>query len=291
MKFVSGKAALVKLAIIALLAVLLGSVSLLGNKEVAKASAVGPSASHTDAPGEDNCTSCHTSFPVNSGMGSVVISGVPQNYGPGQQIPITVTVSQAEDAVIYGFQLTAIDASGKGAGTFTLPEQNPATIQLIPGIVGGNDRQYVEHTSDGLFTDGVFGSNSWTFNWTAPAQSAGRVDFYVAGNAADSNSNTTNDYIYTATTASLPSAGPSVSVSGTVFTAAGLALRNARVTLTDSNNMQTTAFTSPFGIYNFDDVQPGTTYTLGVQSKRFRFASRVLSVNDNLTNIDFTGLE
>ena len=39
------------------------------------ASAFGPASSHTNAPGENNCTECHNQFPVNSGNGSVTISG------------------------------------------------------------------------------------------------------------------------------------------------------------------------------------------------------------------------
>src|SRR5438132_1003849 len=134
----------------------------------AEASASGPSASHTNAPGEDNCTACHTDFAANSGTGSVAISGVPAVFSPGQSIPVTVTTSQA-DAVIYGFQLTAIDLQGKRAGTYTLPTQTPMQIKTIMGIVDGNTREYVEHTVDGLIPL-QFGSKSWTFNWTAPAQ-------------------------------------------------------------------------------------------------------------------------
>src|SRR5688572_13084940 len=72
------------------------------------ASASGPTPGHTNAPGEGNCTACHTEFPVNSGTGNVQITGIPPNYLPGQQIPITVTLNQL-NAVLYGFQLTAID--------------------------------------------------------------------------------------------------------------------------------------------------------------------------------------
>src|SRR5215204_7765889 len=72
------------------------------------ASASGPSPSHTNAPGEANCTECHSDFVANSGTGNVMISGIPANYLPGQQIPVTVRVNQA-DAVVYGFQMTALD--------------------------------------------------------------------------------------------------------------------------------------------------------------------------------------
>jgi hypothetical protein len=160
-----------------------------------EASAFGPAPSHTNAPGETNCTQCHRSFPVNSGTGSVVISGLPAGYTPGQQVQVSVTTSQS-DAIIYGFQLVALDADGRDAGTFTLPGENPQRIQLLTGLVGEIVRTYVEHTIDGV-TPTTPGSNSWTFNWTAPANDIGAVTFYAAGNAANSDGNTTGDYIYT----------------------------------------------------------------------------------------------
>jgi len=165
------------------------------NYEKVSASVVGPSASHTNAPGEGNCTACHSDFPVNSGTGGVTISGIPANYLPNQQIPLTVTVSQ-EDAVIYGFQLTAIDSLGRRVGTFSLPAQNPAQMQTVSGIVEGNMRTYVQHTSDGVIPT-MFGSKSWTFTWTAPAQRTGKISFYAAGNSANSDGITSGDYIYT----------------------------------------------------------------------------------------------
>jgi len=161
------------------------------------ASAFGPTPSHTGAPGEMNCTACHTGFEVNSGTGSVTIGAIPATYTPNQQIPITVTTSK-EDAVIYGFQLTAVDSAGRRAGTFTLPSQNPAQMQIVSGIVGGEMRSYIEHTVDGVVPTS-FGSKSWTFTWRAPSTGVGTVRFYVAGNAANSDGGPGGDYIYTAT--------------------------------------------------------------------------------------------
>ncbi|MEZ5424984.1 MAG: choice-of-anchor V domain-containing protein [Pyrinomonadaceae bacterium] len=166
-----------------------------------RASASGPTESHTGAPGESNCTACHGDFPVNSGTGNIQIAGLPANYLPNQQIPITVTVSD-ENAVIYGFQMTAIDSEGKQVGTYTLPGQMPQQLQTVPGLVGGQLRTYIEHTSDGV-TPTTFGSKSWTFTWNTPATRAGKVSFYAAGNAADSNGVPSGDLIYTTSTATL----------------------------------------------------------------------------------------
>jgi len=84
---------------------------------------------------------------------------------------------------------------------------------------------------------------------------------------------------------------PSVSVSGRVTTPSGLNLRNAVVGMTDSAGIKRTAVTSSFGIYSFDNVLPGDTYIIGVSSKRYRFAARTMLITDNLTNVDFVGLE
>ena len=165
------------------------------------ASASGPSASYTNAPGEANCTACHTSFPVNSGTGSITVTGVPANYRPGQVVPLTVTVSQA-DGVLYGFEMTAIDNAGRPAGTFAVPPGMPPTLQVVDGFVDGILRFYIEHTIDGI-TPTVFGSKSWTFNWTAPSQRVGKISFYAAGNAADSDGTPNGDRIYTTSRATL----------------------------------------------------------------------------------------
>jgi FG-GAP-like repeat/Reeler domain len=159
------------------------------------ASASGPATSHTNAPNEGNCTECHASFLLNSGTGKISISALPANYQPNQQIPVTVTISQA-DAVIFGFQLTAIDSQGKKAGTYTLPAQSPVQLQTQSGFAGGNQRLYIEHTVDGVIPT-QFGTKSWTFMWNAPSQRVGKINFYAAGNAANSDGSTSGDYIYT----------------------------------------------------------------------------------------------
>ena len=191
----------VKLAVVAC-AALVGFLSFAATKfERANASSSGPAPAHTNAPNEGNCTACHTTYALNSGAGNISISGVPVNYKPNQQIPVTVTVSQS-DAIIYGFELTAIDSLGRKVGTYTLPAQSTPKLQLKTGFVNGNQRQYVEHTVDGV-VPAQFGSNSWTFTWNAPAQTAGKVSFFAAGNAANSDGRTSGDYIYTTNAAAL----------------------------------------------------------------------------------------
>lgn len=205
------KIAIIKSAVIVTLVLIaVAGISDLGsNSYKASASASGPSPSYTAAPylpqcptcpNENNCTACHVGQP-NTGPGSVSIGGIPANYLPGQTIPITVTVADP-NAVIYGFELVSINRNGENAGTFSFPNASPQPLQIISGFVNGNERRYIEHTVNGV-TPTVFGSKTWTFSWTAPAERIGKLGFYAAGNGANSDSSTGGDQIYLTSKASL----------------------------------------------------------------------------------------
>ncbi len=79
----------------------------------------------------------------------------------------------------------------------------------------------------------------------------------------------------------------SVSISGQVFTTDGRGLRNAFVTITDTQGNLMTARTSAFGFYRFDEIQVGETYVIEVRSKNFQFAPQIVSVSEELTGFNF----
>jgi glucose/arabinose dehydrogenase len=83
----------------------------------------------------------------------------------------------------------------------------------------------------------------------------------------------------------------SVSVSGQVLGANGLGLRNATVFITDAGGNIRRTSTSSLGYYQLDNVDTGQTYTINVVSRRYRFEAKTLNVSNELTNIDFMGLE
>lgn len=80
-----------------------------------------------------------------------------------------------------------------------------------------------------------------------------------------------------------------VSISGRISAFDGNGIRNVIVTLTDSNGNTRTTRSSAFGYYQFDEVESGETYVISVVSKRFTFSqsSQILTVNDELTSVDF----
>jgi hypothetical protein len=79
-----------------------------------------------------------------------------------------------------------------------------------------------------------------------------------------------------------------VTVAGRVVTSAGTGIANTSVKISGSNGFVQTARTNSFGYYHFSGVTAGETYVVSVTAKGYRFTPRVISVNDALTDVDFT---
>ena len=167
---------------IAVAGILLGSVVL--------SFSTGPPDARTGAPGESNCTACHTSFPLNSGNGSLTITA-PATYTSGQSIDVTVFIQDPGQSR-WGFEVTVLDALNQPAGTLVVTD--PARTQKTLALSG---REYVKHTVNGTVQPGVNPESQWTFQWTASGPVSGPVTFFAAGNAANNNGFNTGDFIYT----------------------------------------------------------------------------------------------
>ncbi|MBX3293622.1 MAG: carboxypeptidase regulatory-like domain-containing protein [Acidobacteria bacterium] len=89
----------------------------------------------------------------------------------------------------------------------------------------------------------------------------------------------------------LPPTAAGVEVSGRVLTPDGRGLRNAVVTMTDANGITRTTVTSSFGYYRFEGVPVGDSFVMTVNSRSYRFVPRLVNVLDNMTDVDFVGLE
>jgi hypothetical protein len=80
-----------------------------------------------------------------------------------------------------------------------------------------------------------------------------------------------------------------VSVGGRV-TVGGIGIPKAIVVLTDAGGNRRVAVTGSFGYYRFDSVAAGETYTVTAFRKGYIFAQRIISPNDNLTDVDFMAM-
>lgn len=152
----------------------------------------GPDPGHTNAPGENNCTSCHLGT-LNSGGGNVKVEIVgAATYGAGVKQTLRVTLTDST-ATRWGFQLSARlkDTSDK-AGAFSLKDPTNTRMETVPSGL-----EYVSHTEAGTKA-GSASPAIWEVEWTGPPVGAGAVVFYVAGNAANRNGDITGDKIYAA---------------------------------------------------------------------------------------------
>jgi hypothetical protein len=126
---------------------------------------------------------------VNSGDGTLTLSGLPAEYLPGETYLLAISVSDAGQAR-WGFEMTVIDTSQLRGGV--LAPTNTDSVQVSVG--SGSNRDYIKHKQPG--TQAGESSGSWEIFWTAPAEGTGPVHFYLAGNAANNNGNNQGDYIY-----------------------------------------------------------------------------------------------
>jgi hypothetical protein len=125
---------------------------------------------------------CHNSFALNTGGGSVSVEA-PAFYVPGDTILINVRVDHAS-ASVFGFQITARDASGAPAGEWIPDSETRITIGNVYYLT------HVEATP----------TQEWDVRWVGPSAEAGDIVFYAAGNGSNGNFNASGDYVYTTQT-------------------------------------------------------------------------------------------
>lgn len=142
----------------------------------------------TGAPGEANCTQCHTGTTQDGTAENtfIVLDGTTpvSNYTPGGTY--TVSVQLASNPSKKGFSATVLDGTDAMAGN------------LVGAGVGGTQnfsaggRDYVSHTA----SSNTSASTLWFWTWVAPATDVGTVTFYVASNVTNDDSATSGDVIY-----------------------------------------------------------------------------------------------
>jgi hypothetical protein len=79
-----------------------------------------------------------------------------------------------------------------------------------------------------------------------------------------------------------------VTVSGRVLVWDGRAVSRATVTIMDPKGESQYAVTNPFGYFRFTDVSAGATYVVTVKHKIYTFGPKIISVNEDLTDLTFT---
>ncbi len=86
-----------------------------------------------------------------------------------------------------------------------------------------------------------------------------------------------------------PSAASAI-VGGRVTSSYGRGIFGATVVMTDQSGQTFTVRTNPFGYYRFQDVATGKTYVVDIRHKQFSFAPKVVSIANDLEELNFTAL-
>lgn len=110
----------------------------------------------------------------------------------------------------------------------------------------------------------------------------------TTGIVADPGTGSPNLLLFTFTA---PPTAANVSVSGRVTDAFGNGLARVRVTITADDNTAVSTVTGSFGYYRIEDLEVGRTYVVSASRKRYSFVSRVISLADEIHNLDFIALD
>jgi M6 family metalloprotease-like protein len=95
---------------------------------------------------------------------------------------------------------------------------------------------------------------------------------------------------FSVTITKLAPTAANVNIGGQITDSDGRAVRGATVTMTDGAGSLRYAQSNTFGYYRFAEVPAGAAYTLNVNHKRYRFDAQVVTVNDELFDLNFTAL-
>ncbi|TKJ40998.1 hypothetical protein CEE37_04860 [candidate division LCP-89 bacterium B3_LCP] len=156
----------------------------------------GPPDGYAGEPtGNLDCTACHSTYPVNSGGGSIDLTGIPDTYTPNETYYANVDVIDFITSTIWGFELTsAVSWNEQGGVLATIPFDPTTQLSENPG----DALDYLKQTSMGSYPGSPYAA-AWAFQWTAPPPGLGPITFYLAANAGDYDGSTPGDYIYTMT--------------------------------------------------------------------------------------------
>lgn len=149
----------------------------------------------TGAPREHTCSTqlgCHPdAVNVNDASNVQLVVKNGPHYSADAVLELTLTVEDMTSSR-FGFQILALSEKDQPIGTWLITDSARTWLQT-----GGMDgRTYVTHKQKGTPAPRS-GVGTWTFNWKAPAADSGKITFYYACNATNSDATHFGDKIYT----------------------------------------------------------------------------------------------
>src|SRR2546422_3014583 len=110
------------------------------------------------------CTACHRTNDLNAPGGSVSVTGLPSAWIPGNVYPLRVVIVR-EGSMRWGFEMSAVDASGQQAGEFIAGSGGRSQGGSGAGV-NGRLVQFLTHTRGGTATRPT---NRFEMSYRAPS--------------------------------------------------------------------------------------------------------------------------
>jgi hypothetical protein len=229
--------------------------------------------------------------PANDGVGMVAYKVT--NPSPGVWHYEYAIYNQNLDRAIQSFIVplgNGITVSNVG---FHAPPQHPGwSADGTVGNAGFSNMPWAWSNAGGMMT---WNSETLAQNPNANAIRWGTLyNFRFDSNRPPETKNATIGFFKTGAPINVQIQGPSavpvanVSISGRVVTSGGQGIGNLPVALTDAGgNLVSYGSTSSFGYYRFDNVVPGSMYTVEPLSKRYGFTAQTMMVTDNIVDLIF----
>lgn len=227
--------------------------------------------------------------PANDGIG--IVGYKVTNPSPGVWRYEYAVYNQNMDRAIQSFSIPlGAGATLSNIGFHAPPQQPGWTNDGTVGSAGFSSAPWAQTQTSNAMT---WSSETLAQNPNANAIRWGTLyNFRFESNRPPQTVNATIGFFKTGSPITVQIQGPSapvagVAVSGRILTFGGQGVANARVTIADSLGNTRTATTGSLGNYRFDNVTPGSTYTISIIAKRYTFASQTIPVNDNVTDLNF----
>ncbi len=152
----------------------------------------GPPARVTGGFGEDSCFACHWDGTENDGVGRLQVSGFPEEYEPGVDYELGISLRHPE-LVVAGFQLAVRTRDGEAqAGALGLPDPDEGRVAILVD----REVEFAHHTVSG--TEPVENAAArWSLQWTAPETGSGTALLHISAVAGDGDDSQMGDAVYT----------------------------------------------------------------------------------------------
>jgi hypothetical protein len=206
-----------------------------------------------------------TGFPVNVSRAGQTVSST------SATVNISTSAIPSPEEKIYVRYTTGADFSGSGEST-TVPATGSGTSYTATFPLSSVTKYFI-FTS----TLPLSAFNQTDINVESPA--ATELEKHIGILRYDDNAGS-------AYTALVPTAAQSI-ISGRVVNSNGRGLSRVRIAVTNQQGETRFTTSNQFGYYRIDDLNTGEIYIFEPKSKSYRFNSQVLTITENLDNLNF----